>query len=237
MFQISLIPSESLNFPDHFRLEVAPPRSSASTKSSPPLVESIEPAEPPKKKSLFLFIRNLLPTRQKNVFPSTPASEPLPNDCLPVSITPPSEREHVVSSEVTKPAAPSEADCLRAAANPEVAREKSIAAPIAVPAKMPFRKSAVPPGLKRKARWNMRAAATQSTLPQTNGSSEIRPINVPDQKVSSRGPRRPAPPPHFVVSPPPDLVQALLSYAAKVSAPPRERTAPAPKTDADFDIP
>jgi len=232
MFKTSLIPSESLNFPDHFRYEIAPPRNPVETKSAP----LDEPEEPSPKKSFFLRIRNLLPARAKKVIPSTPVSEPAHEQRLPLEITPPTWHEDA-SAAAAKPEASNEAHCLGAAATPDAAGEKSIAAPIAVPPKMPFRKSAVPPGLKRKARWNMRAAPTHSAVPGTNGSSEIRPINVPDQKMSSKGPRRPAPTPHFVLSPPPDLVQAMLSYAAKVSSPARERTAPASKTDTDFDIP
>lgn len=233
MFTSPLIPSESRNFPDHFRQEIASIRDVATTKSAL-LVEGDEPL---RKRSFFLLIRNLLPARPENVFPSTPVLEPSQVQPPPPAITPPTWHEDVVSTPVAKPKVSSDADSRFAAATPQATTEKSIAAPIAVPAKMPFRKSVVPPGLKRKARWNMRVVPAQSAVPEIDGSSQIRPATVREQKVSSKGLRRPAPLPHFVLPPPPGLVQALLAYADKVSVPASRRATPAPKTDTDFDTP
>jgi hypothetical protein len=220
MFTSPLIPSESCNFPDHFRQEIASVRNVATTKSA----LLVEGEEPPRKRSFFVLIRNLLPARPENVFPSTPVLEPSHVQPPPPAITPPTRHEDVVSTPVAKPEVSSQAD-------------SRFAAPIAVPAKMPFRKSVVPPNLKRKARWNMRAVPAQSALPEINDSSQIRPATVPEQKVNSKRPRRPAPLPHFVLPPPPDLVQALLAYADKVSVPASKRATPALKTDTGFDTP
>jgi len=233
MFTSPLIPSESRNFPDHFRQEIASIRNAPATKSA--LLVEVE--EPPRKRSFLLLIRNLLPARPENVFPSTSVLEPSHVQPAPPAITPPTWREDVVSTPVAKPEVSRQADGRFAAVIPQATHEKSIAAPIAVPAKMAIRKSVVPPNLKRKARWNMRAVPAQSALPEINGSSQTPPTTVPEPKVSSRWPRRPAPLPHFVLPPPPSLVQALLAYADKVSVPTPERATPAPKADIGIDTP
>jgi hypothetical protein len=220
MFTPPLIPSESRNFPDHFRQEIASIRNAPATKSA--LLVEVE--EPPRKRSFFLLIRNLLPPRPENVFPSTPVLEPSDVQPPPPAITAPTWNEDVGSMPVAKPEVSSQADC-------------RFAVPIALPAKMPFRKSVVPPGLKRKPRWNMRDVPAQSALPEINASSQIRPANVPEQKVISKRPRRPAPLPHFVLPPPPGLVQALLAYADKVLVPTPKRATSAPNPDTGFDIP
>jgi hypothetical protein len=224
---MSIICSESHSFPNHFRQEIAPARNSAATNSTP----LIEPEEPPRTKSFFLFFRNLLPARREKVLPSTAVSESSHEQSSPQPITAPTRHEDAVSKPVAKPEASSKAGGLFAAVTSEAANGKSAAAPTALPAKGPLRKSVVPPGLKRKARWNLRGAPMQPAPPQTNGSSQIRPANVPEQKMSSKGLRRPAPLPHFVQEPPPNLVQAMLAYAAKVPGPAAKPTAPEPKTD------
>ncbi len=215
MFTSPLIPSESRNFPDHFRQEIASVRNAAATKPAP----LVGPEALPHKRSLLLLIRNLLPARPHYVFPLSAVLERSHELSSPPATRPSKRCENTDSTPVATPKLSSPPESRFAPAQPQTTIGKSIAAPISAPAKMPVRKSAVPVGLKRKARWNMRAAPTQSALPEKSASSRVRPVRVPEQKASSKVQRRPVPLPHFVVAPPPALVEALVAYAAKVSAP------------------
>jgi hypothetical protein len=178
------------------------------------------------------LIRELLVVLANSARPPTGAEEPPHEEGFPqLGITLRAAHQGDVPSAVTKPEACEQESPLLAAAESQPPRERSIAAPIAMAPKLPFRKSVVPPALKRKARWNVRAEPTQPALAATNGASEIGSVNVPNQKITSKVHRRPAPPPRFVQSPPPALVQVLLSYDAQASAPTPEGSTTVPETD------
>jgi hypothetical protein len=227
---MSLIPSESQNFPDHFRQMIADMRNPPGKKLAS-LVQREAPPSPSKKRS-FLPIRKLLAMLAKTARSSTAAEEPPHEEGYPqLVVTLRAAQEGDVASVVAKPEAPEQESPLLAAAEPQPSRERSIAAPTAVAPKLPFRKSAVPPGLKRKARWNVRAMPAPSTPAATNGASEISSVNVPNQKITSKASKRPAPRPRFVQSPPPALIQVLLSYDDKASAPPPKPSTTAPETN------
>jgi hypothetical protein len=228
--EMSLIPSESSSFPDHFRQTIADMRSPREKKLAPLVQREAPPSA--REKRFFLLIRELLAVLAKSARPPTAAEEPPHEEGFPqLGITVGAAHEGDVPSAVEKPEASEQENPLLAAAEPQPPRERSIAAPIAVPPKLPFRKSVVPPGLKRKARWNVRAVPTQPTPAATNGASEISSVNLPNQKMTSKASRRPAPRPRFVQSAPPALVQVLLSYDAQASAPTPEGSTTAPETD------
>ena len=227
---MSLIPSESHSFPDHFRQTIAEMRNPPGKKLTP--LAQLEAPPSPRKKGSFRLIRELLAVLAKSAPPPIAAEEsPHEEGFPPLGITLRAAHEGDGPLAVAKPKASEQETSLLAPAEPQPPKESSIAAPIAVPPKLPFRKSVVPPGLKRKARWNVRAVPTQPTPVATNGTSEIGSVNVPNQKMTSKASRRPAPPPRFVQSPPPALIQVLLSYDAKASAPTPERSTIGPETD------
>jgi hypothetical protein len=182
---MSLIPSESQNFPDHFRQMIADMRNPPGKKLAS-LVQREAPPSPSKKRS-FLPIRKLLAMLAKSARLPTAAEEAPHEEGYPqLVVTLRAAHEGDVPSAVAKPEAPEQESPLLAAAEPQPSRERSIAAPTAVAPKLPFRKSAVPPGLKRKARWNVRAMPAPSTPAATNGASEISSVNVPNQKITSK---------------------------------------------------
>ena len=225
-----LIPSESQSFPDHFRQMIADMRNPREKKLAPLVQQEAPPS--PREKGFFLLIRELLAVLAKNARPPTAAEEPPHEEGFPqLGITLRAAHEGGVPSAGAKPEASEQESPLLAAAEPQPPRERSIAAPIAVAPKLPFRKSVVPPGLKQKARWNVRAVRTQPTPAATNGASDISSVNLPNQKMTSKASRRPAPPPCFVQSAPPALIQVLLSYDAQASAPRPEGSTTAPETD------
>ena len=228
--EMSLIPSESQNFPDHFRQTIADMRNASGKKLAPPVQREAPPS--PGEKRFFLLIREFLVVLAKSARPPTAAEEPPHEEGLSQSgITLRAAHEGDVPSAVEKPEAPEQESPLLAAAEPQPPRERSIAAPISAAPKLPFRKSVVPPSLKRKARWNVHAVPTQPAPAATNGASEIGSVNVPNQKTTPKASRRPAPRPRFVQSAPPALVQVLLLYDAQASAPTPEGSTTAPETD------
>lgn len=231
---MSLIPSESQSFPDHFRQEIDRPR----TPVAKILPSVAEPAQPRCRRSFFRLIRQFLATRAENIFPSTALPEPSHEEGLRALRTPPVRRESDVFASTAKPDASSEGASLSAASTSQAINGNGVTAQISVPAKkLPFRKSAVPPGLKRKARWNMRATSSQPAPAALNGASTDGQAKIPAQKIALKAARRPMTSPHFVQSAPPNLVQALLSYAAKASVSAPDSATAAPNGDVHFDNP
>lgn len=227
---MSLIPSESQNFPDHFRQMIADMRNAREKKLAPPVQREAPPSS--REKRFFLLIREFLAVLAKSARPRTAAEEPPHEEGFSqLGTTLRAAHEGDVPSAVANPEASEQEGSLFALAEPQPPRERNIAAPIAVAPKLPFRKSVVPPGLKRKARWNVRAVPTQPALAAANEASEIGSVNVPNQKMTSKASRRPAPRPRFVQSAPPALIQVLLSYDAQSSAPTPEGSTTAPETD------
>ena len=165
---MSLIPSESYSFPDHFTSTVIPSRK--------PKKEEAEPA----------------PVDMRRKKPSLVA---LPNPKLqPAPATTPESQEAVRS----KPNVP--------VPNPALRRASAPPPRISEP---PVRKIALPPTLKPKVRWNMRASATDPA-PVANSdvdqlSHELHAPSAPAQNVIQMKPARPARPPR-VMPPPESLV-------------------------------
>jgi hypothetical protein len=209
---MSLIPSESYSFPDHFVRTVSPPRKPVEEKiPTPP--SPVRPAPAPKNR--------IAPQVRENSILPTPKRE---------QATQPSERA------------------------PQT-REKR-----------PLLKSLVPASLKRKTRWNMRAAEPapsadrNSVSPRTNGAhEEIRsntypqsapllpkpkpdvrpkisfPPSMPSVANRENAPaatpviRQPEPIGRIVEAPSADLVQTLLARSLYAAAEPVEVAPPSPQ--------
>ncbi len=255
---MSLIPSESYSFPDHFTQTITYKNDPKRKKS-----EAVAQLEP-RKKGFFLPLRKSL-GRKKTALPSTAIPEESDAEIFP-PLAAPENGFHVpvAPSQVWQPkeslpvAARPQAPCV----TPEVGTEKSIPAPIMEPELPPqkrlvpiarpasvIRKSPVPPSLKPKPRWNMRAAAPTPPAPTSdNGGPHVGSANIPEQKITPTKPAQPAPPPRVVQSPslnpiqvpparvvespPPDLMQVLFAHAGQAPAPPPESAMPAPRPDA-----
>ena len=221
--KMSLIPSESYSFPDHFTQTVTYSSNPKRKKSVP----SDEP-EAPRKKGFFLPLRKSL-GRKKRALPSTVIAEELDAESSPLLTTPSVAHENgfdmpVAPSQVSQPETllPIAEEPQAPSATPEVVAETSIPAPVIerelprpqkapVPIARPaavIRKSPVPPNLKPKPRWNTRAAApVQPAPPSNNGGSKISPVKPTDQKMFPPRPVQPAPPARMVPSRPADVMQ------------------------------
>jgi hypothetical protein len=227
--EMSLFPSESHSFPDHFRQMIADTRNPREKKLAS--LGHLEAQRSARKKGFLRLIRQLMTLLAKSARSSTAAEEaPHAKGFAQLGITLRAAHDGDVASVVAKSEASEQERSLLAPAEPQPTTERSIAAP-----RVSFRKSVVPPGLKRKARWNVRAVPTQQTpapaATNGDGSSETGSVNIPNQKMTSKASRRPVPPPRFVQSPPPALVQVLLSYDDKASAPTPKRSTTAPETN------
>ena len=255
---MSLIPSESYSFPDHFTQTI-------TYKNDPKRKKSVPVAQPePRKKGFFLPLRKSL-GRKKAALPSTAIPEESDAESFP-PLAAPENGFHVpvAPSQVSQPEAllPIAGEPQPVSAMPELVAEARIPAPIMepelprpqkppVPIARPapvVRKSPVPPSLKPKPRWNMRAPAPMPPAPTwDNGAPHIGSANIPEQKITPTKPAQPAPPPRVlqspspnpiqvpparvVESPPPDLIQVLFSHAGQAPAPPPESAMPAQRPD------
>ena len=161
---MSLIPSESYSFPDHFTTTVIPSRKPKSAQPEPAPVEA----------------------RRKR--PSIVAL-PSPKKPQPAPATSP-ENSEAVRPKPTVPV-------------PNPALHRASAPPPRIP-ETPVRKIALPPTLKPKVRWNMRAPA-MDPAPVANSEGEQlsneTPV-TPAQNVIQMKPARPARPPRMM--PPPE---------------------------------
>jgi hypothetical protein len=257
---MSLIPSESYSFPDHFTQTI-------TYKNDPKRKKSVPVAQPePRKKGFFLPLRKSL-GRKKAALPSTVIPEesdaeifsPLmapsvaPENGLDMPIAPAEvlqpETLFSVTENPQEPGAASEGAAEMSIPapliEPELPPQKPVV-PIARPAPV-IRRSSVPPNLKPKPRWNVRAAGPmQPTPPPSNGGPQINPVKPPDQKMFSASPTQPVPPvrmapsrppdappspPSMVESPPPDLLQVIFSHAGQAPVPPAESAMPDPRQD------
>ena len=260
---MSLIPSESYSFPDHFTQTITysnDPR----RKKSVPLVER----EEPRKKGFFLPLRKSL-GRKKRALPSIAIPEESDAESSPPLTAPSAADENGLHVPIAPPqmsqpksSPPPTAEPQALSAIPEVAADESIPASIIEPELPPqkrlapiarlapvIRKSPVPPSLKPKPRWNMRASAPVQPTPPSNNGPQISPVKPADQKMFPTKPAQPVPPfravqsplpdlvqppaPRVVESPPPDLIQILFAHAgqALAPAPPPESAIPAPRPD------
>ena len=176
---MSLIPSESYSFPDHFTTTVVPSRKPKKEEPHPAPVE----------------------TRQR------PAIVPLPN--------PRPQPAPIVRRENPEPI---RAEAPAPAPNPALRRVS--APPPRVP-DAPVRKMPLPPTLKPKVRWNMRAPAMDPTPTAENGAEQIQqaPPSAPAQNVIQMRPAR-VPRPPRMMPPPPAIVHDPIPQ------PPAEPVAP-----------
>jgi hypothetical protein len=181
---MSLIPSESYSFPDHFTSTVVPSR---KPKNEQPVAKPVE-------------------MRKR------PAIVPLPSP--QVQPAPVVRRE---SSEPVRSKAPAPA--------PNPALRRVSAPPPRIP-EAPVRKMSLPPTLKPKVRWNMRAPAMDAAPTADNGAEQIShaPPTVPAQNVIQMRPARVPRPPRMMPPPPADVVHPIPEPPAKPVAPVKPAT-------------
>lgn len=165
---MSLIPSESYSFPDHFTSTVVPSRKPKSEQPEP------APLETPRKR---------------------PAIVPLPS---PQEQPAPMVRRE--NSEAVRSKAPAPA--------PNPALRRVSAPPPRIP-EAPVRKMPLPPTLKPKVRWNMRAPAMDPTPIAKNGAEQIphAPPIAPAQNVIQMRPARVPRPPRMMPPPQAETIQ------------------------------
>lgn len=184
---MSLIPSESYSFPDHFTRTVVPSRKPKNEQAEPaPVVEM------PRKR---------------------PAIVPLPSPQAPPA--PMVRRENPEPVRSKTPAPP-----------PNPALRRASAPPPRVP-EPPVRKMPLPPTLKPKVRWNMRAPA-MDPAPNGNIGAEQTPHaspTAPARNVIPMRPPRVARPPRMMPPPPAETVpDNILEPPAEAVAPVRPAT-------------
>jgi len=183
---MSLIPSESYSFPDHFTRTVVPSRK--------PKKEELEPAP-------------LETRRQRSAIVPLPSPQAQPAPVL-----------HRENSEPVHSKEP--------APTPNPALRRISAPPPRIP-EAPVRKMSLPPTLKPKVRWNMRAPAMDPVPNGVNGGEQIlhAPPTAPAQNVIPMKPARVARPPRMMPPPQADIVQTPIPEApAKPVAPVKPAT-------------
>jgi hypothetical protein len=183
---MSLIPSESYNFPDHFTRTVTPSRRPKN-------------AEP-----------ETAPVEMRRTKPSIVAFRPKPQ---PAPVSGP-ENSEPVRSKRTVPV-------------PNPVLRRASAPPPRVP-ETTVRKIALPPTLKPKVRWNMRAPAVDSAPIANNGAERLSNKAVaPAQNVIQMKAVRPMWPPRVMPPPESPVAQNAVPPLAKPTAIARP-TRPAP---------
>jgi len=223
---MSLIPSESYSFPDHFTTTVTPSRKPKEQK-----IEAVR-VEKPRAKPRIVALPDppppveIEPEISEIISEEEPLAEEMPPELEGPAPLP-------VMPVHAKPAPP----------NPALRRAS---APPPRIAEAPPRKMAMPV-LKPKVRWN-RAAAIESAPAQNNGNGahdavvESAPaqnvIPIPPQKVQARPPAPPPaaarPMPHPVQAPAPKPRPVPMRPAQQPVLPPKPRPAPVSNSQADF---
>jgi hypothetical protein len=214
---MSLIPSESYSFPDHFSSTVTPSRR--------PKEEKTVKADAPRKKPTIVALPNptpepapMLAEEESQFFAEEQPIEPVRPAVEPFRPKQPPPVDPVRS----KPAPPNPA-MLRATAPPP-------RIPDAPVRKMPF-----PPTLKPKVRWNNRAPAMDPAPVRQNGVNES--ALAPAPNVIPMKPAKVAPPPRPIPTPvaaqnpppapPPHSVRPAPAMREPIQAPPPPNRVPA----------
>lgn len=178
---MSLIPSESYSFPDHFTTTVIPSRK--------PKQEKPEPEKVHKKPTIVAL--------------PDPVREPEPEPIAAVEPVAAAEplAEPEILSEIWEPEVPEikAPPPLPPAPKPNPAIRRAQAPPPRIPETPPIRKIALPATLKPKVRWNNRAPAMDPAANRNNNNgngAEALPVPLPPaQNVIPMRAARPAPPP------------------------------------------
>jgi hypothetical protein len=216
---MSLIPSESYSFPDHFTSTVTPSRRPKHEKPQPEKI---------RKQPQIVALPDPEP---EPAVAAEPAFEPevmseIWEPEVPVVKPPPSAP---IMSEIWEPDVP----VVKApppARMPNPAARRAHAPPPRIP-QAPIRKIALPPSLKPKVRWNNRAPATDPSGNRHNGNgngngtTEVPTAPLPPaQNVIPMKAARPAPAPRPLQAAPP---RPVMPQAPVQALPPR-KPAPAP---------
>jgi hypothetical protein len=229
---MSLIPSESYSFPDHFTRTVT--YSNTPKKKAAPA----EP-EPVAKKSFFFRARNSAPKREKKPPRLTALPDPVVENFFEESVSPPSPEPDFIPEETVPPSAqeflsvlpdpiPSVTEDSKPNGEFEQAPPPDVDVPISPRPVRPeplIKKCAVPRNLKPKPRWNSRGVpfvpvAAQQPPAANEIEAPIAPIveRAPEPAVVSMKPTVvPAEP--IAPIPPPLTAEAPPAHAQVVNAP------------------
>src|SRR5689334_18216133 len=196
---MSLIPSESYSFPDHFTSTVTPsrkpkqkPEAEKPVPRKPAIVALPDPEPEP---ALETFVA-AEPAVEEEVLPAIWEPEPLP------AIAEPTPEPELMAEiwepeipEVKAPPPPPARPAPRPTPNPALRRAQ---APPPKVQEAPVRKIALPATLKPKVRWNNRAAPLDPNRNGANGNGngahQPQPMPAPAQNVIPMKMARPAPP-------------------------------------------
>lgn len=215
---MSLIPSESYSFPDHFTRTVTPSRKPKEQK-----IEAVR-VEKPRPMPKIVALPDLPPPVA--IEPETIFEEPLAEETLP-EIEPPTPEMPVLA----KPAPPNPALRRANAPPPRIPQQP--------PRKMPM------PVLKPKVRWNNRAAPTEPAPAQDNGNGAhyavVEPapaqnvIPIQSARVQARPPVSPAAAPQPMPAPGPrPAPMPQMRPSQRPASPPKPRPTPLSNGQADF---
>src|ERR1700730_631898 len=204
---MSLIPSESYSFPDHFTSTVTPSRKPKNTEPAP------APLEARRKKPVIVALPNPKPE------PAPAPPEIVEENTEPVLETAPAPRPEIVyeNPEPVLEKAPVPPPMILRE-NPEPAPRKAPAPPAPNPAlrrasapppriQGPPKKMALPAMLKPKVRWNNRAPAMDPAPTANNGVQQV-PHEMPPAPAQNVIPMKPIqrPRPPRMMPPPENLL-------------------------------
>ena len=194
--KMSLIPSESYSFPDHFTRTISHSRDPGKETSLSPATKS----ETPRKTSFFLSMRRPVVAGEKNgAQPTANPDSSGEESSLPLEVPPSQDESPPVAA--AKPGVFQRGNGVSATETPHAAGQEN-GASITAPARVPLIKRAIPPSLKPKPRWNTRAAPPHPTPVPIDGDSQIGPVDSPEPSIASPTSPQPAPPLSVVPSPP-----------------------------------
>ena len=195
---MSLIPSESYSFPDHFTSTVTPsrkPKQKPEAKQEPrkPAIVALPDPEPVPDLEVFVAAEpDLEPEVAPEAWEPEPMipGQPIPGPELMSEIWEPETPE-------VKAAPPPLPQARPAPPKPNPALRRSQAPPAKIPEALPVRKIALPASLKPKVRWNNRVAPVDPVARNGNGNGAHppAPAPAPAQNVIPMKPAAPALPP------------------------------------------
>src|SRR5947209_14722075 len=224
---MSLIPSESYSFPDHFTSTVMPsrkpkeqPQAQKLAPRKPAIVALPDPEPQPELETFVAFEPELerAITAEQEIEPFI-AADPAPEPELMAEIWEPEMPEVKAPAPPPAPARPASPP----APNPALRRAQ---APPPKIQEAPVRKIALPATLKPKVRWNNRAALIDPNRNGANGNGNgaHQPQPAPAENVIPMKAARPAPPPQSLpisrpVQPQPRILQSPIQPAPVLQRP------------------
>ena len=214
---MSLIPSESYSFPDHFTSTVTPsrkPKQKPEAKQAPRKPAIVALPDPEPEPELEVFAAAEESAVEPEVISDAWQPEPMPEPELMAEIWEPEMPEVKAAPPPPSPVRP-------APPKPNPAIRRAQAPPPRVPETPPVRKIALPATLKPKVRWNNRTPALDPARNGNgNGAYPPAPVAAPTPTPTSAPAPAPAPVPLQNVIP--------MTKAVGPALPPQPRGLPRP---------